>query len=987
MIKNHNSVRWRRLFSCNLLLLMFTLPLTAQDLLISGKVTDGNLPISGANVLIKNTKTGVVTDFDGRYSITAKPSDTLQISYLGYSMVTIPVQDRRVIDVVLQEDTTALGEVRINAGYYTTTDRERTGSIARVTAKDIELQPVNNPLEALQGRMAGVEIVQQNGIPGSAPIIRIRGQNSLRSEGNYPLYIIDGVPVNSTPINSYGNMSNTGIDPLNTISLSNIESVEVLKDADATAIYGSRGANGVILISTKKGTQRRSGLEARMYSGMGKASKKMKLLNTEEYLRIRNEAFKNDGEQPTESNAYDLILWDKNRYTDWQDELFGGTSIISDINISASGGNANTFFRLGGSYHKEGTILPGDFSYNKVTAGFNINHTSDDRKLELNFTLNYGLDLNNFINSRSLISSALQLPPNAPSIYNTDGTLNWVDWEYSAWDNPMAGLYNTSKARSNTIVSNLELTYKFANSFLFKTNLGYNELTSNEIIKMPKRSYNPKNWEYVSHRSIHSESNRNSWIIEPQLAYQNNIGTGKLDALIGITFQHSENDRLLMNADGYVSESMIGNLASAEKTIANTNEEIAYKYHAVFARIGYNWNEKYFLNLTGRRDGSSRFGANKRFANFGAIGGAWIFSEEPFIKNHNSILSFGKLRGSYGITGSDQIGDYGYMDTYASTRAPGGLYPTQLTNPDYSWEENKKLEAAMDVGLFRDRIRLGISWYRNRSSNQLVGYPLPSLTGFSSVQANLPATVQNTGWELELATNNIQSNKLHWQTFINLTIPKNELLEFPNIEQTSYANQYRLGHPLNIKLLYQYDGIDPNTGLYKMVDANQDGKLDYKDQIVIQNRGRKYYAGINNSIGYKGISLQFLWEFVKQESSKNSFFPGFIGNYQKNILDALKEDSELQMISQSVESYIAYSQVINSTFYIEDTSFLRLKTVSLSYNLPTPILNSIGITAGKLFLNAHNLITLTNYKGLDPQSIGNNLPVLRTISCGLQLNF
>src|SRR5690606_10523724 len=285
---------------------------------------------------------------------------------------------------------------------------------------------------------------------------------------------------------------------------------------------------------------------------------------------------------------------------------------------------------------------------------------------------------------------------------------------------------------------------------------------------------------------------------------------------------------------------------AAESMDNGTSQNTAYKYNAVFARLGYNWNRKYYINLTGRRDGSSRFGSGNRFANFGAIGAAWIFSEGAFVKKHLSFLSFGKLRSSYGTTGNDQIPDYGYLDAYEATRGPGGLYPTQLYNPNFSWEINKKLETAIELGFLRDRINLGVSWYRNRSSNQLVGYPLPGITGHASVQANLPATVQNSGWEVELSTLNITSENFKWQTSFNITFPKNELLNYPNIDQSSYANVYRVGRPLNIDLLYQYEGIDPDTGLYSIADLNDDGRFDYDDRIIIKDQGRKFFGGINN---------------------------------------------------------------------------------------------------------------------------------------------
>jgi TonB-linked SusC/RagA family outer membrane protein len=962
---------------------------------LKGVVSDqSGMPLPGVTVIVKGKNRGTTTDIDGKYSIAIEPEDVLIFSFIGFKSLEVLVNGRREILVAMEEDISSLGEVQINAGYYSTTKRESTGNISRVTAKEIELQPVTSPLQALQGRMAGVEIVQPSGVPGTAPIIRIRGQNSLRNgsddNGNLPLYIIDGVPVISSAITGINSLNSLGIDPLNTLNLSNIESIEVLKDADATAIYGSRGANGVILITTKKGKgfDQETTVEVSLYSGIGEVSNKMKLLNTEQYLNIRKAAFENDGLEPTVDNAEDLVLWDQNRYTDWQEELFGGTSKITNMNLAVSGGNATTSFRLGGSYHKEGTVFPGDFSYNKVTAGIHLNHTSENKKLGVNLSVNYGVDNNDLFNGDSFVSDALYLSPNAPAIYNEDGSLNW---ENNTWDNPFALMYNTTTAQVNNIVANLGLSYQLTKGLSLKTTAGYTNLNSEQSTITLKKTYRPDFRDNLSPSSRHSYTKRRSWIIEPQLVYNNNFGDGNLDALVGVTFQQSENNRLFLMGTGYAAESLIGNLDAADEVTILDNTTTDYKYNAIFGRIGYNWQKKYFINFTGRRDGSSRFGPDKRFANFGAIGMAWIFSEESFINDNISFLSFGKLRGSYGTTGSDQIPDYGYLDAYGPTPGPGGLFPTQLTNPDYSWEENKKLEAAIDLGFIRDRINIGVSWYRNRSSNQLVGYPLPSTTGFATIQANLPATVQNTGWEFELSTANIQSKNFRWQTFINITIPENKLIDFPNIEQTSYANIYRVGHPLNIGLLYQFDGIDPETGFYRIADINEDGRFDYEDRIVIRDNGRKFYGGLNNNIQYKNFAIQFLWEFVKQDAGKPYFpNPGSMVNQPLEVFNAIQnngDNNQIQEVSQSLAASRAYSYARTTDHFSSDASFLRLKTLSISYNLPAILSQKLGITMGNVFLNAHNLATITNYIGLDPQNTaGTVIPVLQTITCGLQIN-
>jgi TonB-linked SusC/RagA family outer membrane protein len=891
--------------------------------------------------------------------------------------------------VTMEEDISSLGEVQINAGYYNTTKRESTGNISRVTAEEIELQPVISPLQALQGRMAGVEIVPNGDLPGSAPTIRIRGTNSLRDEGNLPLYIIDGVPINSAPINSFSNLDAVGIDPLNTINLSNIESIEVLKDADATAIYGSRGANGVILITTKKGEKGKMEIEARLYTGVSTVPNRLDLLNTDEYLRVRERAFENDGIEPTEGNAYDLLVWEPNRYTDWQDLFFGGTSPVTDININATGGNKNTSIRLNGSFHTQGTVYIGDYNYTKVTGGAQISHSSENEKLQLDLAVNYGVDNNKMAGYLDLTIPAFRLPPNAPKIFNEDGSLHWEDWNTVGLDNPLSGFHNNSLTRSNNLISNLSVSYLLARGLRIKSNFGYTSFQSDEVVNRPKRSFNPTSWERLNNRSNHLFIKRRSWIIEPQITYSTKLGNGNIDAIIGGTFQQSENGDLALLGEGYVSESLIGNLSAAESIISIYNQNTDYRYNALFARLGFNWNRKYYLNLTGRRDGSSRFGPNNRFANFGAIGGAWIISEEGFIEKNLPFLSFAKLRGSYGTTGNDQIGDYGYLDAYETTLGPGGLYPSQLSNPDYSWEIVKKLEAALEFGLLEDRLHLGLSLYRNRSSNQLVGYSLPAITGFTSVQANLPATVENTGLEIEFSSYNVKLDDFRWQTSFNLTLPRNKLISYPGIEQSSYANTFRVGEPLNISLLYEYKGINSETGLYGVVDVNTDGRIDFNDRLIPWDRGRKYFGGFNNTLNYKNFSLQFLLEFVKQEGMLTLFNAGILEMQRSEVVKALGNTSEYQQSSTSIAASRAYNDVINSNFPIVDASFIRLKTLNLGYMIPPKLLQSVGMESGKIFLNGLNLLTFTPYEGIDPEQPGRGTSFsgYRTITGGFQLNF
>lgn len=959
---------------------------------VKGTVNDVNgKPIPGATIMVKGSFNGTISDLDGNFSIQTEATDILVISYMGYKTLEVPVKEGDEINVTLEEDLTALDEVEINAGYYHTTKRESTGNISRVTTEEIEMQPVISPLQALQGRMAGVEIIPGGSHPGMASTIRIRGRNSLRDDGNFPLYIIDGVPVNSTPVGSNSVLGNPGpgVDPLNSLDLSNIKSIEVLKDADATAIYGSRGANGVVLITTKKGGSGRTGLEVQMYTGVATVPGRVEMLKTDEYLELRKRAFENDGVEPTASNAYDLVLWDEEAYTDWQEFFLGGSSPVTNLNLATSGGNENTSFRLSGSYFKQGTVYPTHLSYRKATAGLGLNHISEDKKLLMSLSVNYGVDMHDSAGNINLLSAAFTLPPNAPPVFSEDGNLNWKDWTEAGLDNPLEGLYNTSSIRANNLFSNFNMFYEFLPNLRLKSNFGYTYFNSNEVSKRPKRSYDPANWDKIRNSSSHLDSYRKSWIVEPQLEYRRKVGKGNLDALLGSTFQESAYQTLRLQGEGYVSESLIGNLGAAEQIINASDQDITYRYSAIFGRLGFNWDRKYFMNFTGRRDGSSRFGPGKQFANFWAIGGAWIFTEEPSLRELAPLLSFGKIRASYGTTGNDQIGDYGYLDGYEVTPGPGGLYPIQLSNPDYSWEINKKMEAGIAFGFLEDHISLEGSWYRNRSSNQLVGYPLPAITGFTTVQANLPATVENTGWEIELSTVNFQSKNLDWQTSLNISIPKNKLISYPDLEQSSYANVYRVGQPLNISLLYEYQGIHPETGFYRIEDVNNDGRFDYEDRTVIQDWGREYFGGFGNNMRYKNFSLQLFWEFVKQEGYMVQFNAGALGMQRRELIQALGENSIFQRVSASPEASIAYSRALNTTFAVVDASYARLKNLSVAYVFPQPFLKRTRLRNGKIFLNAQNLYTLTDFTGIDPEMPrgGTSFAGLRTITAGVQLQF
>ena len=840
----------------------------------------------------------------------------------------------------------------------------------------------------MQGRMAGVDIVQDSGSPGGSFTIKIRGQNSLRADGNQPLYIIDGVPYFSETI---GAIATSGTapsltSPLNSINPSDIESIEVLKDADATAIYGSRGANGVVLITTKKGKAGATSYTVNASTSFGSVTRTPKLMNTQQYLAMRQQAFANDGISVYPSYAYDVNgTWDQHRYTDWQKELIGGTSEIHNLQASVSGGSTRTQYLLSGNYRTETTVFPGDFKYNKGAAHFSMNHTSDDDRFKITFSANYTAQKNNQP-SIDLTGISRTLAPNAPALYDANGNLNW---ENSTWDNPLAGLLSQFDSRIKDLTANTMLSYAIRPNLQFKTSLGYSDLNSNESRTQPSTMYNPAYGVGSEISSLSTnETARTSWIIEPQLHWNKAIGKGKIDALAGGTFQQQRTERLFLNGFGFASNSLIHDLASASIKTIDLSDETIYKYQAFFARLNYTWNERYILNVTGRRDGSSRFGPGKQFATFGAVGAAWIFSNEAFLKD-NTVLSFGKLRSSYGTTGNDQIGDYQFLDTYASSgntyQGTIGLQPVRLFNPEFGWETNRKFEVALETGFLKDRLFLTTAYYFNRSSNQLVGVPLPGTTGFNSLNANLDATVQNSGLEFTLRTVNFQHKNFEWTTNFNISASRNKLVSYPGLESSTYANTYVVGQPINIIKVYHYTGMNATTGIYEFEDVNGDGTItSLGDRKTIADLSPRFFGGLQNQFKYKGLQLDFLFQFVKQQAfGPMPGVPGTAVNQLASVSDATAQQPYTAGVNGDVTT--AYYRYGLSDGNFQDASYVRLKNISLTYDLP---LNYTHGVRCQLYLQGQNVLTFTNYSNGDPEfKFGGYLPPLKVFTGGMKLTF
>lgn len=963
---------------------------------VQGIVSDGSLPLPGVSISIKNkTNSAVISDYSGNYSVSVSPGDTLLVSFIGFKTLNVPVAGRSKINITLQFDTTTLQEVKVNAGYYSVKESERTGSIARITSKDIENQPVSNVLAAMQGRMAGVNITQNTGVAGGGFDIQIRGRNSLRTDGNAPLYIIDGVPYSSETV---GNNRSTVVlpatsDPLNSINPADIESIEVLKDADATAIYGSRGANGVVLITTKKGKEGITRFVMDYRQGIGMVTRFMDLMHTDQYLEMRTEAFKNDG-IPFGPSDYDVNgTWDQNRYTDWQKEFIGGMSTYTDLQGTLSGGSAQTQFLSSASLHRETTVFPGDFGYNKANFRVAVNHESENGKFKINTTAGYTAQKNSQP-SIDLTRYVTVLAPNAPALYDENGNLNW---ENSTWENPVAALEGKYHTSTSDLTASTMLSYALIPQLTLKTSLGFTSTTHYETRTQPSTMFDPAYQLGSEYSAITANSTeRQSWIIEPQVEWSETYGKLKTQILFGTTFQKLTGDQLLQEATGYTSNALIYNLASAKVLNAVSDTESIYKYQALFGRLNFIFDQRFIVNLTGRRDGSSRFGPGNQFANFGAVGAAWIFVGEN--DSNLRIINFGKLRASYGTTGSDQIGDYQFINTYTSTGIKYGgvigVLPTRLFNPNFKWEINNKLEAALETGFFKDRIFLTAAWYLNRSSSQLVGLPLAATTGFASIQSNLNATVQNTGLEITLRAVNFQKKDFSWITNFNFSFAKNKLLSFPQLKGSTYENRFIIGEPLNIVKTYHYKGVDPQTGNYQFEDVNNDGKISTpEDKIYVADLNPKFFGGLLNQITWKNWRLDFLFQFTKQKNYSEEYtlgMPGTMNNQTDRITNRWQnvgDTSELQKYSTGADAKTldAASKYFSSDAVITDASYVRLKNVSLSFLLPKEWIKKVQC---RISFEGQNLLTFTPYKGMDPEfKFTGYLPPLTVFTTGLNLTF
>jgi len=971
---------------------------------------DQQQPLAGANVILKGPGKVSRTFKDGVFILTnAARGDSVEVTHIGRKTVDTVLADAAVMQVTLPFSPRELGEIQVT-NYYRSFERTSTGNIATMKARDFETQPVSNPLLMMSGWLPGLSVTQTSGVNGAGVRMVIRGPGSIANITD-PLLLINGIPyapnnisLSNLPIgNAAGSLS-----PAVVINPADVESVKVLKDADATAIYGSRGANGVILITTKKARKDEPEWNLQYSIGGSKVTRVPTLLNTTAYLRMRREALANDGIKEDIVHAPDLVAWDTTRYTNYPKQLIGNTAPRMTADASYAHAGANTGARVALHYLREANVVPGRPANTQGALTSSLEHCSKNGLLKLQMAGLLALDYNHqYIDD---LSAMITMAPNTPSPYDTAGHLQFEPGGVAV-TNPYAAMLETYEARTSNVLVNMQLHYDLSKTSRFwrhwsvLVNGGANEVHVRENGIIPIRAQDPAFQPTGS--SYAAVTRYRSWIVEPQLERRDTVGKLALNFLAGSSWQWLRNTIFTQSATGYTSDALLGRLSAAGQT-ADDRQVTDYRYTGVFGRAHFNWDNTYILNLTARRDGSSRFGPGRQFGNFGAVGVAWIFTNGKFFREKLPWFSLGKVVVSYGVTGNDAIGDYRYRSAWAATttvpyQGVTGFYPTTLANPNLAWEKVVKQEIGMEMGFWQGKVFLKAAHYVNTCSNQLIPYSLPLQTGFVSEIRNSAAVLRVSGWELSLRADLIHTKKVQWSMGLNANAPKTRLVDFPHLDVSAYASTLVIGQSINVLKTYRLLCVNKQTGLYQFKDVHQDGKIDDSDRVVIGDWDPRWYGGAFSSlrVGSFQIDVHLDGRVQKGVSYETAIYtvtpPGMLGAGMQTNQSTAVEDrwthpgqtATYQQLTTNpgTDAGKLLSNYTASSAIMTDASYLRLKTLSVSWQLADAWMRRVHCSGGRVFLQGQNLFTISRYKGTDPETQGLVLPPLRTVQAGIQLAF
>jgi TonB-linked SusC/RagA family outer membrane protein len=988
----------------------------AGNVLVFGKVIDEkDMPLPGVKIKLKDHENIWITNEKGEFSsLITVENPVLVFSFIGYATQEIAVKSIKSPFVVkMKVVSNDLDQVQVLA-YGTTTKRLNTSHIVTITADEIAKSPVQNVLQALENKVPGMFIQQNSGIIGSSFNVQVRGGSSLVT-GALPLYVVDGVQYPSgglpfinglaTPSSSFSNPPNLGGSALNYLNPADIESIEVLKDADATALYGSRASYGVILITTKKAKSGAGRLDVNAFEGITTKGVTPPLLNTQQYLMLRREAFKNDGVNP---GVTDLDLngkWPEDRYNDFRKFYLKNTAQNQNAYLTYSGGAGSTNFLISGNIRNQRTIQKGKGGEIDGGMRFDINNTSPNKKLFIDLTGTYNLSRNNAIPYD--FATAINAAPNSPLPILPDGSLDW-----STGTNAAAVTNALYLNTNNNFIVNGNIKYNILKNLNFNVRAGFNILTNKEFRALPTSYFVPSPNAYASTSSTISNYTSRTLTVDPNINYvQTFLKKGSIDARAGITFQDANTSLIAVNGTGFNSDALLGSPSSASGSVTASYTTTPDRYTGTFALIHINWDNKYLISLNGRRDGSTKFGPRNRFGNFGSVAGAWILSEEPWMKSIAGVLNFAKLTANYGTSGGDQIFAYSYLNTFNVTPTPYsgtiGVVPSKIANPDLHWESKKSQDLGLTLQFLKGRIEIDGSYYRAWTTDPLISSAITNVTGFANVLTNIPdAKLLSYGYEFSLSTKNIKSKNFSWSTTINFTSPHSKLLSYPGLSTLNSVNLNNvnlvLGKPITGVRLYNYAGINPETGNYSFINA-KGAKGDFNafnlnnvtDRTEYIDLAPKYYGGISNSFSYKKLSVDVFLSVTKRMAKNiNGYQMNLPGSFNVNpTTTALKrwqnpgDITDQPKVSQSFFGILSQNAFVSSTGAYSRVTYARINNVNINYEISGQWLKKANIKRLGVYLQGQNLATFSKYKDLDPESLSaNSTGPLRVFVVGFNIS-
>ncbi|WP_103070823.1 SusC/RagA family TonB-linked outer membrane protein [Aquimarina sediminis] len=952
--------------------------MTAQERTITGQVLDpGGVPLPGTNILVKNTSNGVQTDFDGKYSIQANSGDILTFSYIGFTATEILVGESDTINITLKDDMESLDQVVI-IGYGSASKKEVTSSIANIRANDIE--DINTPSvqSLITSKVTGIQVTQISGRVESGIKVRIRGVSTIGASQE-PLYVLDGVPL----INDDESINNSPINPIIGLNPNDIESIDFLKDASSAAIYGARGTNGVIIITTKKGNKGKPKVMLNTSTGWNFATNRRKFLDANQYVELYTEAALNSGIPLNEiESRFDQLSLGRdwrngNINTDWQDlALVDGIS--QNINLSASGGSDNTQYYLSTSYNKTGGIILGNELDRYTLRGKIDTNVTEKSKVGVNINLSK-VTIDRLSNDNAFNSplQAISQSPLTPALLE-DGTAN-VDGNSTLFQNflgqEQTGRYVTDIWRTT---ANIYGDFYLNDALRWKSEIGYDANNQNA----EQFSGSLTEFGSVGGLGIASTAISERYILTNYLTYKKNFGNVvDFSTTVGGSFEETNRKSQFTTGQGFPSD----DLQTIDNAILVTNggsNKTKYNFLSYFARSRFNIADKYLINLSIRRDGSSRFGEDAQFGWFPAASAAWIVTNENFI-NSSFLLSRLKLRGSWGITGNAEIGDFASKDLYGVTTYNQrlGVSPVQLGDRELHWERTTQYDIGADFSLFNHFITGNFDYYNKTTDDLLFNQPLPGTSGFTSVIRNVGEIV-NTGYEVSLNARFFSKPSFRWNTSVLFSKNKNEVTDLPSGDIIDDINIIRKGAPISSFYLYEYAGVDPTNGdaLFYTNTVNEDKSLDKTvtnntanaNKIVAGNPFPDYQVGLTNTITAKNFDFQFTFQGEFGASIFNQagkFFSGnakFFENQTVDQLDRWQNPGDITDVPQARLNQVNGQQ--DSTRYLEEADFIRLRNITLGYTINPGYSKRFYLEKVRFYFSGFNLLTFTDYEGYDPES-------------------